>query len=390
VAVVTDITERKQLEVSLLEADRRKNEFLAILAHELRNPVAAISNATRVMQERRASDEQRRQMADMLGRQIAHLTRLVDDLLDVARITRGQISLKKETMPLAAVVERAVDTVRPVVQAKKQEVIATLSETKVLIDGDITRMSQVIGNLLHNAAKFSPERSFIYLTAGVEQGWAVVRVRDEGSGIAPEVLPHIFDLFHQASQGIDREQGGLGIGLTVVRKLVEMHGGTVEARSPGLGQGTEFILRLPVIAEDGRESEQTQAPHGPPVVRKVLVVDDNLDSAESLAVLLRVAGHEAHIAADGLSALEVFDSFRPNAVVLDIGLPKMDGYAVARELRARYPGARLQLLALTGYGRDEDRARSREAGFDGHLTKPVEFERLLELLRREAADAPSA
>jgi two-component system CheB/CheR fusion protein len=382
VAVVTDITERKKLELSLVAADRRKDEFLSMLAHELRNPLAAISNVTHLLQQPTLDGAGHGKAAEVLSRQVAHLSRLVDDLLDVARITRGQINLKREPTGLAQVIEHAVESSRPFLNAKKQQISVSLSVPPAMIDGDPARLAQVFGNLLHNASKYSAAGSNIHITASVEGQCTVVRVRDEGVGIRRDLLPHVFDLFHRSSESIDRDQGGLGIGLTLVRKLVELHGGSVEARSEGPGKGSEFIVRLPLTAapldrerSDGRKRGEIKASGN------VMVVDDNVDARESLALLLHHAGYDVRLAADGQSALHAFRASSPEVVLLDIGLPEMDGYAVAREMRKLDTARRVRLIALTGYARDEDRRRAMEAGFDAHLKKPVQFEELLQELQ---------
>jgi PAS domain S-box-containing protein len=383
VAVFHDVTERKRAEEALREADRRKDEFLAMLAHELRNPLAPIRNAAEVLRFFGSSEPRIEWCREVIDRQVGHLTRLVDDLLDVSRITRGKVTLQKERIELATAVARAVETVRPLIESRGHRLVLSLSERPVLVEADLVRLAQVMGNLLNNAAKYSPDGSEIRLAAGLEGGEAVIRVRDEGIGIPPEMLAQVFELFVQADRSLDRSEGGLGIGLTLVRSLVEMHGGSVEARSDGPGRGSELIVRLPALAVE----EAGEHPSAVPAVsagagRRILVVDDNEDSAVSLALLLELSGHEVRTAGDGSAALSEARSFRPEVVLLDIGLPHMDGYEVARRLRGEEDLRGLLLFAMTGYGQEEDVRRSRQAGFDQHLVKPVDLPKLLDLLAR--------
>jgi CheY-like chemotaxis protein/two-component sensor histidine kinase len=346
-----------------------------MLAHELRNPLAPVRNALHILKMPGAGVADSRQARDMMERQVQHLVRLVDDLLDVSRIMRGKIELRKEPVDLAAVVGRAVETAQPALDAAGHELSITLPARPVLLEADLVRLAQVLSNLLVNACKYTEPAGRIWLMAGRDGPDAVlVRVRDTGIGIAPDLLPHVFDLFVQADRSLARSQGGLGIGLTLVRRLVEMHGGTVTACSPGPGRGSEFVVRLPALPEggvdDGRGTPSEDVRRSGPR-RRVLVVDDNVDAAESAAMLLRIWGHEVRTVHDGSSVLGVVRDFRPDVVLLDIGLPGMDGYEVARRLRGEPSLAGLVLAAMTGYGQDEDRRKSREAGFDVHLTKPL-------------------
>jgi PAS domain S-box-containing protein len=385
--IARDVGEHKRLEgelrrraEELADADRRKDEFLATLAHELRNPLAPIGNALEVLRAG-ARPEVQAEVVAMLGRQLRQMVRLVDDLLDVSRITRGKISLREERVDLAAVVNSALETSRPLIDAARQRVIVTLPPVPVCVTGDPTRLAQVVANLLNNAAKYTAEGGRIELAVAREDGTAVVRVRDEGIGMPAELLPRVFDLFVQADRSIERSRGGLGIGLTLVKSLVEMHGGTVEAKSAGPGHGSEFIVRLPAAADE----VPAAAPPAPPPAagaapRRVLVVDDNVDSADSLAMLLQVNGHEVRVAYDGPAALREAAAFVPEVVLLDIGLPGMNGYEVARKLREMPEAKGTLLVAQTGWGQAEDRRRSKEAGFDHHLVKPVDVPKLLELL----------
>ncbi|MCE9566344.1 MAG: PAS domain S-box protein [Planctomycetes bacterium] len=390
----TDVSEIKSMEEALRDADRRKDEFLATLAHELRNPLAPIRNALQILKMPRADAAMVGRSRDMMERQVEHLVRLVDDLLDVSRVMRGKIDLRRERVELAAVVARAVETVQPLVDAQGHQLSVRLPADSLPVDADPVRLAQVVGNLLTNAAKYTEPNGRIWLAAaGREGGEAVLSVRDSGIGIAPELLPHVFDLFVQADHATDRSQGGLGIGLTLVKNLVGMHGGTVEARSAGLGHGCEFEVRLPLAAtgterpgdsEGGAETRPASSTTG----HSLLVVDDNRDAADSLAELLRLHGHEVRVAHDGPAALALAHSYRPDLIFLDIGMPGMDGYEVARRLR-KTPGlGHTVLAALTGWGQQEDRRRTADAGFDHHLVKPLEpkaLEGLLAELERPQA-----
>lgn len=377
-----EVGERKRLEEELrwrldqlAEADRHKNEFLAMLAHELRNPLAPVRNAMQILKMPGADRSTVEQARGLMERQVQHLVRLVDDLLDVSRIMQGRVELQPERVDLVTVVGRAVETAQPAIDAGGHQLTVSLPPGPVFVHADIVRLSQVISNLLLNAAKYTQQAGRIGLTAECDGGEVVVRVRDTGAGIAPDLLPRIFDLFVQADRSLARPQGGLGVGLTLVKRLVEMHGGSVSASSPGPGQGSEFTLRFPTLPAgqavgDERGQEGPALPSMPS--RRVLVVDDNVDAAESAAVLLRLWGHEVRTVHDGLSVLQAVREFGPEVILLDIGLPGMTGYEVARQLRAEPGFEPLVLAAMTGYGQDEDRRRSREAGFDVHLIKPLD------------------
>jgi PAS domain S-box-containing protein len=380
-----DITERKRHEEALRETDRRKDEFLAMLAHELRNPLAPIRNALHVVQMRGQGQQAGQEAWGMIERQVETLVRLVDDLLDVSRIGRGKINLRKEPVDVATLVARAVEGSRPLIEARKHDLKIALSDEPMRVEADPTRMAQVLWNLLNNAAKYTPEGGRIWLTAAKEGGEAVIRVRDTGMGIPPEMLPKMFDLFTQAERTLDRAEGGLGIGLTLVRRLTEMHNGIVEACSAGPGQGSEFVVRLPLLPELTPAAASAHEPDAgkrarAAVTHRILVVDDNRDSADSLAMLLRLVGHDVRTAHDGRQALIVAATYRPDLVLLDIGLPGMVGFTVARQLRSQPELAEVVLVALTGYGSDEDRRQTQEAGFNHHMVKPVNFDALQELL----------
>lgn len=372
VAVIIDIDARKRVEQALKEADRRKDEFLAMLAHELRNPLAPVRNALHIMRMPGVDADTVRLARDLMDRQTSHLVRMVDDLLDVSRIMRNRVELRKERLDLASVFTAAVETARPLIDAQGHQLSVSLPPRPILLEGDPVRLSQVVSNLLVNAAKYSDGPGRISLTGEADGAEAVIRVRDTGVGIDAQLLPHVFDLFTQADRSLARSRGGLGIGLTVVKHLVELHGGSVRAASRGIGEGSEFTVRLPALPSSSsptRPSGEEARPAAPS--RRVLVVDDNLDAAESTAMLLRMLGHEVETAHDGPAALGAVGAFRPDVVLLDIGLPGMSGYDVARALRSRGEHERLVLVAVTGYGQPEDRRSSRDAGFDHHLVKPV-------------------
>ena len=374
---------------ALREADRRKDEFLATLAHELRNPLAPIRNSLQILKMPRVDAATVQQTRDMMERQVHHLVRLVDDLLDVSRVMRGKIDLRRERVELATVVARAVETVQPLIEVQGHRLDLSLPHESLLLDADPVRLTQVVGNLLTNAAKYTEANGRIWLTAARENGQAVLTVRDSGIGIGPDMLPHIFELFVQVDHAATRSQGGLGIGLTLVKSLVEMHGGSVEAHSDGLGTGCAFTVRLPLTHERQEQLVlQNENDEQMPVRAsglRLLVVDDNKDAAISLAMLLRLQGHEVQLAHSGVSALELAPSFSPDVVFLDIGMPGMDGYEVARRLRTQPGLENVVLAALTGWGQQEDRRRTAEAGFNHHLVKPPEpkaIENVLAQLKR--------
>jgi PAS domain S-box-containing protein len=385
--ILRDMTQRKQAEQKLEEqaealhlADRRKDEFLATLAHELRNPLAPIHSALQILNLPGVDAASTKRSHGMIERQVRNMVRLVDDLLDVARVVRGKIELRRERVELATVVEHAVETVQPVIDALEHELTVTIAKESLAIDCDPLRLAQAIGNLLTNAAKYTERNGRISLTAASEGSTVVIRIRDNGIGISPEMQPRIFDLFVQVDHAATRSQGGLGIGLTLVKNLVEMHGGSVEAASEGLGCGSEFVIRLPLaikipsVADSNASPEQR--PTTSPAAYQVLIVDDNQDAAMSLAMLLRFKGHEVRVAYDGPSALQLAASYRPDIVLLDIGMPGMDGYETARRWRA-IPGSESTVLAaLTGWGQEDDRRRTTATGFDHHLVKPVDLKDL--------------
>ena len=380
--IVRDITVSKRLEqelrdrlAELAEADNQKNDFLAMLGHELRNPLAPIRNALHILKMPSAAPSSVQQARDVMERQVQHVVRLVDDLLDISRIMRAKIDLRKEATDLTAIIQRAVETAQPVIDAQGHELTVSLPPQKVLVEADVVRMAQVVSNLLTNAAKYTDKAGRIWLSVEQQGSDGVIRIKDSGIGISPELLPKVFDLFMQGHRSLARSQGGLGIGLTLVKNLVEMHGGSVSAYSEGLGQGSEFTVRLPVLIVgriDAAHDSRLKAMHVPGPARRVLVVDDNVDAAELTAALLTMWGHEVHTVHDGLAVMAAVETFRPEIVLLDIGLPGMSGYDVARELRQHLEYKDLILAAMTGYGQADDRRRSKEAGFDQHLTKPID------------------
>ena len=370
-----EIARSRQAEEELQDANRRKDEFLAMLSHELRNPLAPIRNAVEVIRRVAPPDATLAMARDVIDRQARLLARLVDELLDVSRISQGKIVLRKEPVELLKVVQQSVETVRPLVEARSQRLTVEVTPRPVWLSGDAARLSQIFSNLLNNACKYTPEGGRIRIGALAEDGEARIVVEDDGSGIEPELLPRVFELFVQGERGLDRGAGGLGIGLTLVKRLVELHHGRVEAYSAGANRGSAFTVCLPCLASVSDTPEISS-----PVMRKeakvygrrVLVVDDNVDAAESTAAYLRLEGHEVKTVNDGKDALASVGVFAPHVIVLDIGLPGLDGYAVARRLREQGDTSHTLLIALTGYGQKEDRDRAHESGFDYHFTKPAD------------------
>ena len=363
----------------LQETDRSKDEFLAMLGHELRNPLAPILTALHLMRLR--SSEGSEHERAIIERQVRHLTRLVDDLLDVSRATMGKIDLRREPLEVSTAVARAVEVSAPLLQAKKQKLTVTVPGLGLLIAGDPVRLAQVIGNLLNNSSKYSEENGNIDVYARRDGAQILITVKDDGRGISADRLPNIFELFVQGDQPVDRSQGGLGVGLTLVRSLVALHGGRVEARSDGPGRGSEFTIRLPALADAALTAAAPARKKGDArTPRRVLVVDDNADAAEMLSHALRYSGHEVREEHDGLAALVAAADFNPDVVLLDIGLPGMDGFEVARRLRADPRFSKVRIVALTGYGQETDKKRTSEVGVDVHLVKPVEMEQVIEAL----------
>jgi PAS domain S-box-containing protein len=370
-------------EEALREADRRKDEFLALLAHELRNPLAPIRYALATSRKAQRSPEQRRRAEDVMERQVEHMSRLLDDLLDISRITRGNLELKKTSTELNTVIGAAIETARPLLDAKHHSLSLDLPKHPVQLDADAVRLAQAFSNLLINAAKYTNPGGNIQLLAAQDQGIAVITVRDNGIGISPEMMPQLFKLFSQPHAVAGHTEGGLGVGLALVRGLVTLHGGSVEARSEGIGRGSEFVVRLPlglpVARQLDEEIEGSTAVLGPGL--RILVVDDNRDAADTCAMVLELSGHRVQTAYNGRAALALGETFHPDAVVLDIGLPDVDGYQLAQSVRASSWGHGIALIAVTGWGQEEDRRRAMEAGFDHHLTKPIAAEKLEVLLQ---------
>jgi PAS domain S-box-containing protein len=389
--VARDITEQIRVKRELAESDRRKNEFLALLAHELRNPLGPIRHAVKILRARTPRPDELEWATNIIDRQTEHMTRLVDDLLDVSRITRGTIELRKERIDIASILKGAVEASSTLIGKAHHQLRVTPPAEPLYVEGDPTRLTQVLTNLLDNAAKYTDPGGRIWLSAEREGDEVVIRVKDTGIGIPPEMLPVIFDMFTQAAMTLERSQGGLGVGLSLVDRLVKLHGGSVSAASPGAGHGSEFTIRLPLVEKSRKPAaEPATAPESTnraPRCR-VLVVDDNVDSVDSLAMLLRIMGHEVEVANDGQEALTVATRFRPAVAVLDIGLPKMNGYDLAQRMRQEPWGKDLVLVALTGWGQEEHRQRSAQSGFNHHLTKPVDLDDLEEILAFAATCVP--
>lgn len=383
------LAERVQAEESLRLADRRKDEFLATLGHELRNPLAPLLTALQLLQATGMQDPVAVRVSAVMGRQINHLVRLVNDLLEVSRITRGLIEVRREMLDLTAVLYSAIDTSRPGLNAAGHKLSIELSPEPVVVCGDAVRLTQVFSNLLTNAAKYTNEGGHVSICVKSDGYRAMVSVRDNGIGIAADQLPSVFDMFTQVNRSSRHAQGGLGIGLTLVRSLVALHGGRVEARSDGLGCGSEFVVELPVVAASAVGPIESSSPKQFPR-RRILIVDDNRDAAETLGELLRALGATVSVAHSGSDALEKLRSFGPDSVLLDIGMPDMDGYEVARRIRATAEYGRILLIALTGWGQEHDQRRSRAAGFDQHVVKPPDIDRLRELLTAGWRDRDSA
>ncbi len=382
--VAFDVTEQKRAEGALQDANRRKDLFLATLAHELRNPLAAIRAAAQIIERFPPVQADARWAVGVVQRQEAQLTRLVDDLLDVARIARGRMQLRTQTLNLATAVSGAVETVRGLIDERTHELVVSLSDRPLYVDGDLARLTQVFANLLNNAAKFQDAGGRISLTCEPDGREAVVRVRDAGIGISADVLPHIFDLAAGGDFSRTRH-GGLGIGLSLVRGLVELHGGRVHAYSAGHGQGSEFVVRLPAVAAPTVANGHTTGDAPAAGAQRIVVVDDNADAADSMARLLRMDGHETHVAYTGTAALELAARLSPSVLLVDIGLPDMDGFELARRLRGLDGLRTARLVAVTGHGQAQDVQQAHAAGFNAHLVKPVNLDKLHQIL----ADTPS-
>jgi signal transduction histidine kinase/ActR/RegA family two-component response regulator len=381
--LIKDITDRKDAEFSLREIDRRKDEFLATLAHELRNPLAPLRNGLQIMKLASDDAEVVAQTREMMERQLQHMVRLVNDLLDVSRFSRGKLTLQKQRIDIVTVIESALETSRPLIDVAGHELVVQRPAQALCIDGDITRLSQIVSNLLDNASKYTPNGGRIEVGARADKGFALIWVKDNGAGIDRTMLPRVFEAFAQTTPSIERLQGGLGIGLSIVKRLVEMHGGSVEVQSAGRGAGSEFLLRLP-LAELAADAEIASAQHAaqntPAAAIRILIVDDNLDSAMSLAAILELEGHEITTAHDGLAAVKAAAKIRPDVIFLDIGLPELNGYEVCKRIRQQAHGEDIFIAALTGWAQPQDQECCRAAGFDRHLVKPVEIRAIQQLL----------
>ncbi len=387
VTLTVDVEDRKRAEVALLEADQRKDEYLAMLAHELRNPLAPIRNAVSILSAIPGMEANAEWATGVIGRQVSAMSRLLEDLLDVSRLARGKVKLALAPLDVSALVERAVEISRPVIDSKAHTLEVTLPSEPIMVEGDLVRLAQVLSNLLNNAAKYTDRGGRIEVRVSRDDDRVALRVRDNGTGISSDMLQRVFDVFAQADRTLDRSHGGLGLGLTLARQLVQVHHGSISAHSDGLGKGSEFVVTLPALR---MTSAGTPKPIGAlraagTGAQKVIIVDDNEDAGESLAIMLQTLGHEVRVAQDGTACLQIAEDFAADAFVLDIGLPGMNGYELAARLRARAASANATLIALTGYGQPEDLARAKEAGFDHHQVKPVAPEQLEERIAQGRA-----
>src|SRR5580700_5117972 len=381
-----------QIMSELKEGDRRKDEFLALLGHELRGPLAPLRNGLELLKRADGNDVLLRQVRDSMERQLEQLVRLVDDLIDINRITRNMIDLRSEPVQLAAIIQQSVEACRPLAESRRQQVSVLLPPEPIEVQADAARLAQVFGNILHNACKYTEPGGRIEVSAALVGDEAVVQFKDSGVGIPSNRLNSIFEMFTQVERNLESTQGGLGIGLSLVKRLVEMQGGSVAAFSEGPGRGSEFVIRLPVAHHKAGVEPKIQPAADPdPVLprRRVLIVDDDNDSAASLAMLLQVSGQETHTAHDGLEALKAAERLRPDVILLDVGLPKLNGYEVCRQLRQQQWGKRVVIVAVTGWGQDEDREKSMEAGFDAHMVKPPDYAALMRLLAARPSEETS-
>jgi CheY-like chemotaxis protein len=385
-----EIASRERIEATLRETDRRKDEFLAVLAHELRNPLAPIRQAAAISRAAGATDAQKRWSHDVISRQVQHMALLLDDLLDVSRITRGSLELRTQMTELSSIIDAAVETSRPILEGKDHSLAIEVPPAPVWLSADPLRIAQVLSNLLTNAGKYTDPHGEIRLQALVIGDRLRVSVADNGIGIPREALGEVFRMFSQVKTAQDRSDGGLGIGLALSRGLVELHGGTLSATSAGVGRGSEFVVDLPLLPQASLPAgAEAQAPRPAGTPRRVLIADDNVDAAETLAMCLRLEGHSVAVVNDGDAALREFAATLPDAVLLDIGMPGIDGYEVARRIRAQFPQSAVTLIAITGWGQDSDRAQALACGFNDHFTKPVAPERVLALLR-DSTGTPGA
>lgn len=381
VSIFTDMTERKKVENALRNAGRAKDEFLATLAHELRNPLAPLRNAIEILRLQGVQTPESQWALDIMGRQMQQMTRLIDDLLDIARITGNKLELKKEVIELADILKVAIETAKPLIESFGHEFSVVLPQEPIYLKGDSVRIAQAISNLLNNAAKYTESGGRIWLTAERRGREIVIVVRDSGIGISAEMLPHVFEMFTQAERP-SGTKGGLGIGLTLAKRLVKMHRGSIHVESKGLGKGSSFAVHLPIIFEEEEAVETPiSLPHEAASMR-ILIVDDNEDAVSTLNMMLHLAGHDTRTARDGIEAVDVANTYRPNVVLLDIGMPRMNGYEAAETIRKQSWGSKMALIAMTGWGQESDRQKSKDSGFDEHLVKPVDPQVLLKLLKK--------
>lgn len=379
--IMSDVTARRKAEDALRNAGRAKDEFLATLAHELRNPLAPLRNAIEILRLQGMQTPESQWAVDIMGRQMQQMTRLIDDLLDIARITGNKLELKKEVIDLSDVLRVAIETSKPLIESSGHEFSVSLPQRPIYLKGDIVRIAQAISNLLNNAAKYTESGGHIWLSAECRGRDAVIVVRDSGIGIAAEMLPHVFDMFRQA--GSSGTKGGLGIGLTLAKRLIKMHRGSIHVESKGLGKGSLFAVHLPIILEEEAATRHAERPIVPDAASmRILIVDDNEDAVSTLNMMLHLAGHHTRTARDGIEAVDLANTYRPNVVLLDIGMPRMNGYEAAETIRKQSWGQNMALIAMTGWGQESDRQRSKEAGFDEHLVKPVDPQVLLRLLKK--------
>jgi PAS domain S-box-containing protein len=380
--VTQDLTDRRHIQ-DLEKATKHLNEFIATLAHELRNPLAPIRNAVQIMAKVPASDPAQQMMRETIDRQSAQLARIVNDMIDIVRITRGALSIEQVQVDMAEVVRRALETSAPAIEAGKHRLEIEVAPQPLVVRGDVQRLTQLLANVLNNAARYTPRGGNIAVRARSEDGWSIVQVRDTGRGIEPGMLERIFHMFVQERPALERIGGGLGIGLALARRIAEAHGGSLAAYSEGENKGAEFTLRIPLLERAPGSAQQAKATEDlakPMVAKRVLVVDDNIDAATTLQLLLKSLGHETCVVYDGLQAIRMAVEFRPDIVLLDIGMPGLDGYEVARRLRVLKRERPLRIVAITGWGQEADRTKSREAGFDVHLVKPVDPNTLTSVL----------
>lgn len=379
--IMSDVTSRRKAEGALRNSARTKDEFLATLAHELRNPLAPLRNAIEILQMQGVQTPESQWALDIMARQMKQMTRLIDDLLDIARITGNKLELKKEVIALSDVLRVAIETSRPLIESSGHEFSVSMPDSPVYLKGDLVRIAQAISNLLNNAAKYTEAGGRIWLTADCRGHEIVIIVRDSGIGITAEMLPHVFDMFRQGERPSGGSKGGLGIGLTLAKRLIKMHRGSIRVESKGAGKGSSFAVHLPIIVDEATETHAT-APTTQAAPMRILIVDDNEDAVSTLNMMLHLVGHDTRTARDGIEAVDLANTYRPNVILLDIGMPRMNGYEAAATIRKQSWGQNMALVAMTGWGQESDRIKSKEAGFDEHLVKPIDPQMLLRLLKR--------